>query len=245
MKRRALIIYCGNTSSGRLAGPVQDVLNYRNFLGSMLGGDWMENEIEILKDPSSGLVKRTVNTFQKGAGYTFTVFTGHGFINVAEKGRQYIELSDTCIPIRSLITDSRRQTMVFDACRGFYRPTRERIEEYAAISGIEHLEEASTRRIFDNAVMKADEGLSIMYAANVNESALDTNKGGAYLFSLLAYTEIWKAVNKKAHILPLNLAHTRGKALMYKKFNTIQRPVMNKEKRVRHFPFAAMYPLNF
>ena len=245
MKRKALIIYCNDTPSGELRGPYQDAVNLRTFLMSMLGGEWYESEIGFLKNPTSALVRQAVRTYLSGADYTFVVFSGHGFINTDENNRQYIELADDSIPIGSLISKAPRQTMIIDACRGYYSPTRASLSVFEGIGDIHHFEEASTRQIFDNAVLKAEKGLTIMYAASRNESALDTNKGGAYLFSLIAYANRWEKTNRKFRVLPLNTANTRATELMHQTFETIQNPVINAEKRINHFPFAVMYPLNW
>src|SRR4051812_32718125 len=108
-ERRALIIYCDNTRSGRLVGPLRDKDNFLDFLCSRLGGEWIEDEIRALNNPTSFEVKQKVNTFLAGADYTFIIFTGHGFIDTHDHW-QYIELADQSVPASVLRTTAKRQT---------------------------------------------------------------------------------------------------------------------------------------
>jgi Caspase domain len=238
VKRRSLIIYCNDTISGELVGPLHDNENYRDFMLSKLGGDWYDNEILSLKNPSSTLVLRAVNEFLIGADYTFIIFTGHGFINLDDGGRQYIELANRSIGISKLKTSAKRQTLIVDACRGYYSPEQELIksfsEQYENFIG----DPLSTRAIFDRAVLRAEEGWTILYAANKNQSALDTAGGAAYLLSLLKIAEIWEERDKTSNILTLKSTHDFAKTYLTENFDTLQEPIINGEKRIVHFPFA-------
>ena len=238
MKRRALIIYCDNTPSDPLVGPPYDNKHYRAFLQSKLGGDWTDSEILSMRNPTSALVLRGVTEFLNGADYTFTIFTGHGFINEDDNNRQYIELANKSLAISNLRTTARRQTLIIDACRGYYSPYRELIksfsEQYEHFIGDPH----STRQTFDNAVLRAEEGWTILYAASENQTALDTGNGAAYLLSLLKTAEHWEQVDKRNNILTLKQAHDYAKVYVLENFDTTQEAIMNSEKRLQHFPFA-------
>ncbi len=212
---------------------------------SMEGGDWRKSEIGFLRNPTVLKVKNAVNTFLKNSDYTFVVFSGHGFINTDENNRQYVELLNGDISIRSLITNAPRQTIIIDACRGYYSPQKESLlEKYSALTGdVEHFEKFSTRALFDKCVLQAEKGLTVLYAASRNESALDTPSGGAYLFSLLSYAQAWAQTNSRYSFLPLRTAHVRAKKLMLATFDTIQKPSMNSEKRINYFPIAVKIPV--
>jgi hypothetical protein len=237
MIRRALIIHCNDTESGELDGPLQDNLNFRNYLTSSLGGNWYNKEIRSLQNPNPTQVAREINGFLNGADYTFIIFTGHGFINTDDRNRQYVELSNGDIPISNLKTTAKRQTLIVDACRGFFSPSRELTQPLGDV--FEHYTgKRETRKIFDNAVIKAEEGWTILYAASTNQTALDTEEGAAYLLSLLKVAENWGNTNKEHNILPINVTHKRAKAYLSENFDTIQVPRKNAEKRKNHFPFA-------
>jgi hypothetical protein len=239
MIRKALIIYCDSTKSGNLTGPVADNNNFVNYLQNPLGGHWRSSEILSLRNPTYNQVRSAITGFMSGADYTFTVFSGHGYIST-EDNRQYMEIGDDDIGVTHLKTDSARQTIIIDACRGFYTPVRDIIkgfsETYDSFSG-----DVSTRKIFDNAVSRAESGLTVLYAANVNQSALDTDKGGVYLYSLLKISDNWVANNREHNILDLNVAHRLASDYLDDNFDTIQVPTKNKEKRINYFPFAVKF----
>lgn len=240
MTRRALIIYCTDTDSGHLDGPAYDNANFRDYLTSNLGGDWRDNEILSLSNPTSQQVSRAVTQFLNGADYTFTVFSGHGYLNTNDNNRQYLELADTDISILSLRTRARRQSLIIDACRGYHTPAQAINkgfgDVYENFTGRD-----STRQIFDNAVNRAESGWTILYAASRNETALDTGNGGAYLLSLLEIAEGWGESDIRYNILPLNTSHSKAKVYLQNNFETIQVPSMNAEKRLTHFPFAVKF----
>ncbi len=242
MTRRALILFCTDTESGHLNGPEYDNENFKDFLTSNLGGDWLDSEILSIKNPTSLQVSNAVTKFLNGADYTFIIFSGHGYLNTDDNNRQYLELSNTDISIISLRTKALRQTLIIDACRGYHTPRQSIIKGFS--DTYENFEgTSSTRRIFDNAVARAESGWTILYAARKNQTALDTGGGGAYLLSLLKIAEIWGGIDKKNNILPLNITHNRAKEYLSDNFETIQIPTMNAEKRLVHFPFAVKYSL--
>lgn len=236
MKRRALIIYCDDTESGKLEGPSKDNDNFREYLTTSLGGNWHNKEILSLRNPSSVSVTKAVKEFLNGADYTFIIFTGHGYINT-DNNRQYIELSDTDVSIFNLRTTAKRQTLIIDACRGFFSRTAHLLkgfgQQFESFVG-----KPDSRKMFDNAVLRAEEGWTVLYAASKNQTALDTFRGAAYLLSLLKVAENWGDIDKKHNILPINVTHSRAKTYLSQNFETIQVPAKNAEKRITYFPFA-------
>lgn len=238
MRRRALIIYCDDTSSGELPGPQFDNENYRNFLTSNLGGKWDDREILSLQNPTSSRIKQAIDGFLDGADYTFTIFTGHGFINTDENHRQYIEVLDGDISILSLKTTAKRQALIVDACRGFLSPSESILKSFSEMFESFSGDQYSTRELFDRAVMRAEEGWTILFAASRNQSALDTANGAAYLLSLLKIAESWSEFDKRTSIIDLKVTHGRAKTYLSENFETIQIPSMNIEKRLISFPFA-------
>mgnify|MGYP001768393238 CR=1 FL=1 len=242
MKRLALIIYCDNTKSGSLTGPPHDNIKYREFLKSNLGGAWYDEEIISLNNPTSNDVAYYMYSAYDQIDYSFTLFTGHGYINVDHNNLQYLELKDKDISILNLRTKCPKQTLIVDACRGYYSPLKKALENlildsYRSFSG----DILTTRKLFEDAVAIADQGWTTLYAASENETALDTNGGAAYLLSLLDASKIWKRTNSDSKVLPVNSAHNIAKVYLQENFATTQKPAMSQEKRIRHFPFAVKF----
>jgi len=240
MIRRALIIYCDNTASGVLTGPSHDNANYRDYLTRNIGGNWYDDEIISLPNPTSLMVQNYIHHFLNGADYSFIVFTGHGGINT-HNNKQYLELMDGEIQLLQLKTNAKRQTIIVDACRGYYTAIDEDLRESRMMSFITGAPLQSTRKIFDDAVLRSDAGWTILYAASESQTALDTNKGAVYLISLLKATYQWEATDRKYNILGLNIAHDMAVIYMNDNYETIQEPTMNAEKRITHYPFAVKF----
>ena len=240
MERRALIIYCDDIGKevDILTGPPYDNANYRAYLQSMLGGEWRSYEIESLRNPNLMSILRMINSFMAEADYTFIIFTGHGSIDPKKNNMQYLDiLGGTSIPITTLFTKAKRQTLIIDACRGYYTPEKPTIKKFSALLEDSVETTFSTRLLFNRKVRLAEEGITILYAASENQSARDTPKGAAYLLSLLDAAEIWKKDNKE-DTLSLKQAHNLASRFIGTKYKTIQIPTMELEKREKYFPFA-------
>jgi hypothetical protein len=239
MIRRALIIYCDDVQGLKvLPGPPYDNANYRAFLQSKLGGEWLKDEIRSLKNPDSKEVRRMVNTFMADADYTFTIYTGHGHIDVEDNKKQYVYLSDKAISIDDIITNAERQTMIIDACRDYYIHEKKTVRLFCSALEESAQPSISTRRIFDKNVLSSAKGLSILYAASENESAKDSTRGAAYLLSLLKAANLWKKSDTEYESLSIRQAHNFASTFIRKDFLTIQVPAMEPEKRGKYFPFA-------
>ncbi len=237
MKRRAIIIYCNNTKSGELSGPVYDYSNYLNFLCSPLGGQWKRSEILGFPNPTYNDFMERQKQFCANADYTFSIFTGHGGIN---DDRQYLEFKDKDVPLQKLITDAKRQTIIVDACRGYYTPLKERIIKEATNESLKSFSaNIDTRKLFDDAVLKTEEGISVLFAAKENQSARDTRKGAAYLLSLLEAAETCEN-----GVLSIKDAHILAIEILKYKYMTRQEPIILPEKRKNFFPLAVKKSIN-
>lgn len=240
MIRRALIIYCDNTRSGKLSSTIRDNANLFEFLTKNIGGDWYSDEIQSLRNPTFLSVRNKINTFLNGADYTFIVFTGHGGINTVDD-KQYVELLDKDIPLQQLKTTAKRQTIIVDACRGYYTDLLENVSESKILNFSIGSVSKSTREIFEDGILRSDEGLTVLFAASENQTALGTNKGSAYLLSLLYSAYDWEDTDREYNILGLDVVHDMASDYINDNFDTIQQPTMNEEKRKRYYPFAVKY----
>ena len=238
MNRKALIIYCTETDSGHLTGPQMDNKNIREYLKSAVGGQWYDEEITSLENPTIGEVIRCIANGFDDADYSFIVFTGHGCIDETDN-QDYLEVADGDMPLSILISPAPRQTLIIDACRGYYRRINDSLQKsfsnlYECLSG-----HPNTRIVFDRAVCQAEEGITVLYSASENQSSLDTNKGGAYIYSLLSICKDWgKFERDNFDYLDLKSAHEKACAYLKKHFITNQKPTINMEKRNFYFPIA-------
>jgi hypothetical protein len=239
MIRRAIIVYCDKSPSGDLKGPYQDNIKYREFLQSSLGGHWFDTEISSLRNPTGIEVRRAIQTLFYGADYTFLIFSGHGCIE-RDSGTQYLEVADGDLSVLELRTNAIRQTLIIDACRGYFSfpvaTTKSFSESISGFTG-----NMSTRDLFNKAVLAAESGWSILYSADVDQSASDSDDGGVYLFSLLTIAKLWKDDDREYTVLPLNFAHEIAKNYIPRHYKTIQNPVMEQERRKVYFPFAVKF----
>jgi len=241
MKRRALIIYMTDSPSGRLDGPEYDYKNIHEYLTSNLGGNWYSNEIIALENTTRRQLKETVSQMAD-SDYSFVVFSGHGEFE-QDKRLQYIELLDDEVSIKELIVNSKRQTIIIDACRGYFS-MRERLLEKSMLFSMasESLyHEISTRELFDKKIEKTEEGLTVLYSASENQTALDTDLGAAYISSLLDVAKKWERSSNQMTELTIKDAHEKAIDYLHENFVTNQIPAMNKEKRLRYYPFAVKY----
>lgn len=243
MKRKALIIYMTNSPSGKLIGPIYDYNNMHGFLTSNLGGDWYDHEIDALENPTTIQVREIISQMN-GCDYAFVVFSGHGEFEKDTK-LQYVELMDGDISIRELIVKCKRQAIIIDACRGYFSKLEKLREKniYFSRSSESINRNISTRELFDNKLSKTEEGLTILYAASENQSALDTSIGAAYISSLLSAAEEWENSSNNLTELTLKSAHEKAVKYMNNNFVTTQVPVMNTEKRLRYYPFAVKFSI--
>ncbi len=237
MIRRALIVYCDNTYSGALPGPEKDKDNFVRFLKTNLGGQWYDDEIKSLRNPTKIQLQQAIDIFLSGADYTFTIFSGHGCINTSHNNLQYCELSDGEVSINKFKTNAKRQTLIIDSCRG--------LEAFESSEIIKSILETkmftkglSTRHIFESETMSCEVGWSILYSASEDESSRDSKDGGVYLLSLLAVAELWGEKFNSELSLPLDKAHELATKYLKENFPTIQQPFIEPEKRLKFFPFA-------
>lgn len=248
MERRALIVYCDDTPSGKLFGPPVDYINYKNFLTSPLGGAWEEYEIDKIQNPTyDQLIDKM--SFLEGADYTFVIFTGHGdIVQCQDLCKQYVELNDQNIWIKKLFSKAPRQTLIIDACRT-YRYVEMPMLRQASIN-TESVENFSLktkviyRRIFDNAVLRAPEGITILYATQKGAVADDSRTGAVYLSSLIGGAKNWSKHDHDSCVLPLNEANEYAKKYIEFHYESKQEPTMNLSKRTIFYPFAVKLSSN-
>ena len=236
MNRRALLIGCNESPSGKLSGIDYDLNKYDHFLNSNLGGNWYEWEVKKILNPTLNDLESIIESHYYNSDYTFTLFSGHGCVN-RNNFIQYLELMNGDIQFTKLKSKALKQTIIIDACRGY-----ETIAESALLKSVLETKDFSditpTRKIFDNAIEASENGLTVLYSASKNESSAAGEYGSPYLLSLLIANN-WKRSNSSDNILKLDSIHYDSESYLREFFpKTLQTPFIEPEKRRNYFPFA-------
>jgi hypothetical protein len=243
MIRRALIIYCDDTNPQKpLSGPKKDNINYVDFLTSNLGGHWLDTEIKSLHSPSIDEVKETVSNLSLLADYTFTIYSGHGG-HERIQNRQMMELSDGDEPIHTLVNNANRQTLIIDSCRSYYTDEIliDMLKQASILEDSMYRFERSTRNLYSECVMAADEGVTVLFSCSRGQASDDSVEGGLYLSSLLEAAKRWKESNSDQYCLDLLDAQKKASSIIDKETLSIQVPELVPQKRRKYFPFAVKF----
>jgi hypothetical protein len=116
MTRKAILIESSNVKDQTdLPGARVDILNWKSFLNSELGGSWLDSELEILNKPFPSQVDNALKVATDC--YCFVAFSGHG-CNGSVLLNEYYHNH----PISALKPKSERGTLIVDACRGVADP---------------------------------------------------------------------------------------------------------------------------
>lgn len=183
LKRFALLIEASSVfGQDPLPGAVRDVYAQRDWLLSKPGGLWRDEEIKVLNTPTGIGVYKAI--FEAGeVDYAYVAFSGHGSHSVELNQTQICLQQDHNIEVRNLIPNTKRCTVVIDACRGL---AREQVTESIHLSTRVAVKfgEAITkdyRREFDRRILEAEQGAIFLYSCGVNEFAGETERGDVLL----------------------------------------------------------------
>ena len=235
--RKAILI--GNSGGYRnlslLKGVEKDLDNYYSFLLSKVGGEWLPEEIRILKDVNSIELIDVIS--HSVADYTFVVFCGHGTISTYT-ATDTISLVDIDLQIGKLVNPSKKQTIVIDACGRANIPNGIKTNVLNSIK-LEQKEkkEISTRIAFDEAIIKNSKGLILLFSGFPNDVSGDGEVcGGYFSYSLIKAGLDWGNKEKQGNILTLDNAVDNAKIILNTSFTTKQRPEMSGQIRRLTFP---------
>jgi hypothetical protein len=229
---------------GTLQGVSVDCANYRSFLTSNVGGAWEHHEIVDLAKPDTGGLRAALDRGAR-ANYALVAFAGHGFCTrvgnetfVCINGRDHV-------PVWELNTGATRQVTIIDACRTFLPEEMAKSEGRVVLGDSRSAVDPyrlSCRRLFDQAVMQAEEGIEILYAASPNQAAGDSDQGGYFTSELINGSIEWHGARRSWNpaaqfTLGVDQALLMAQKRMENK-RRVQKPVGETERRHYHFPFA-------
>lgn len=204
MKRKALLI--GNSNG--LAGVKLDIANWVKFLKSEKGGQWYGNEIDIVMNPKKpDILSRIANIKASSPDFVIVVFSGHGaYQRKAVDGQTILEINDNeVIGENNLIGIALRQISVFDCCRGVLTEVLSESQKEVRAFSKGGTFQQNVRSYYEKRIMEAMPQQICLYACAIDESAMDTERGGIYTNQLLCCSssfqknESYKLV-AKAHI---------------------------------------------
>ena len=172
MQRRAFLIGGDyKDPDNALSGVRADILAWKRFLMSSLGGNWYENELMDLSGQSKAQVLEALQG-GRSIDYSLVCFSGHGYLTKDRFGfsmtmtliNDDIEMSE-----RELNPGSPWTMIVFDCCR------RGADNEKVAFSNeaLNMSYQRDTRTLFEEELQKCERGLVKVFAANEGQAADD------------------------------------------------------------------------
>lgn len=190
MKRKALLIgYSGwDTKEEMLNGVSKDLNNYKNFLLSLEGGAWFEDEIITLEDTNIKTLKSVIlNLKMEQCDIVFTVYSGHGEYDSANRCRNVWIDSKTKCSERELYNLAPKQIIILDSCSG------EKEDKYSASENRAQMllenkyinKRTLARKKYEQKCNECINQTLKFYAAERGTYANDTSEGGVYSSELL------------------------------------------------------------
>ena len=199
----------GNTAG--LPGVHVDVNDYYNFFTSPAGGNWYDEEIDILLNPTQHeLLERIADIEEADYDYLITVFSGHG--EETSNGTVLsINGERETILLHNLTNLAERQLLIIDCCRSHRRiPDNINIDSTTL-----SLSRDSIRQTYEELIQFAAPQEVILFACNNCETAVDTNEWDIYSYSQCLLDAIQIALaNPRLLFVSVGRAHAKAVALI-------------------------------
>lgn len=249
MERYALIIANPGEAGtdSYCEGVNKDVVSYKNFLSSPMGGYWLSSEIVTLIRPTA-LAAQAAMLKAKSADYALIIFAGHGYYSVNKKSTILVLQRGIELDSATLRDGSKKQTVILDCCRK--KVISNFVEKSAAINFTEaysnQLDPALCRRLFDKKINECSNDSILIHSCSIDEVANDdSEKGGLYSYNLLDQAKSWAAsqlstidlskhYNSRTVVSIHNLVSPKVKAQSGYK----QNPQIEKPRSEPYFPFV-------
>ncbi len=224
MKRHALLIgYSGWDIPGKkpLSGVIHDLDGYYNYLQSLNGGAWDDNEITRLYDKDlTRLRTEMIKIKAQHNDVVYVIYSGHGCYNTDKYCRELEISNNDSIYETDLSNFASKQVLILDSCAGYYS---EMINESISIKAL--LERASAsegkilaKRKFEELCNNCINQKLYFYAAKRGTTAQDTTSGGSYSQALL---RTLKSANK---MMDMFEAHNIASEIVLNETNNEQEP---------------------
>lgn len=196
----------GDTSD--LQGVPVDISSLYSFFTSPVGGNWYDEEIDILTNPTQTELLDTIDKIREANyDYVITLFSGHG--NEAGGGTVLrINGEGETIDIDDLMHLSQRQLSIFDCCRSCVNDNF--IEAGTTILSMSR---DPIRQAYENQIQDCIPQEIILFACDEDEKAMETSEGGQYLQHLLYAVQL-ALEDSDSPFVSVDYAHRRAAALM-------------------------------
>jgi hypothetical protein len=180
MNRKALIISNpGQQGTANFcAGVIKDVVNYRSFFLSPIGGLWRDFEILEMSRPTVAEVREKAKGLSR-SDYAVVVFAGHGWYSTSLNSTG-LELCDGQeIDSVELRSGAPKQTLILDCCRRKSSAIPTKLTDsmrFAKRGTTVNPEEC--RKFYDTCIGDCASGLVVMHAA-LTKWQVTTNRRAA------------------------------------------------------------------
>jgi len=203
MKKKILMI--GNTNN--LQGVSVDISAFYSFFTSPAGGNWCDEEIDILTNPMQCELLDTIDEIREADyDYVITLFSGHGYEAGSGTVLQINGDGET-IDIDDLTNLSQKQLLIFDCCRGCVN------DDFIESRTILSMSRNPIRQAYENQIQNCRPQEVILFSCNEGEKAMDTNEGGQYLQHLLYAVQL-TLEDSDSPFVSVDYAHRRAVSLM-------------------------------
>lgn len=241
MSRRAVIFgYPGERKHENYCPGVElDIQRYREFLLSANGGWWFDSEIEMLgTDTTAGAVRTAVNRL-KNVDYGLVIFSGHGCY-VKSRKTTVLELpSRSELDASELTVGASKQTIILDCCRVVVSEVKLAEHFAKSLAAAKFANGQRCRQVFDYQISLCPKGRVTMYACDVDETAVDTGRGGRYSLGLLNVANDWAQSNRTdPSVLSVVKAHDVASQTVIYQSGGSQNPQIEKPRSEPYYPFA-------
>lgn len=241
MVRKGLII-CNPGEVGAdnyCEGVYKDETNYKRFLQRPHGGVWYEKEIRIMERPRRYEVQNAIGELRY-CDYALVVFSGHGCYSSRTQST-WLELRDgEEIDSNELRQGSAKQTVILDCCRVIARELPAIVEKAAEFRAAVSADDmVRSRFYYDNAIAKSPNGLVVLHACDINETAGDDSKrGGYYSCNLIENAEAWARSTTIQATLSVVAVHQSAATAAQRQSGNRQNPQIEKPRSGPYFPFS-------
>lgn len=248
LTRKALII---GSPDEKIPGVKVDIENLKIYLKSPIGGYWRDNEITTLISPSKDVVSMQIDLLRT-SDYSLIFFAGHGYHSV-EKNRTIVHINSAeKLDTLELRKGAQKHTLILDCCR---KPVVEQRLHKLAIESEsanflqrQKLDAAQCRQYFEKRISECENGIVVMNACKIDETAGETEStGGYYTSSLIDSANEWARkqlasldLSKNYSIFSTQECHNMAVEQVKLLSGNRQNPSFESPRTEKKFPFTVV-----